>query len=366
MKKNAYTLVELTIAIAVLSLVIFSAMNTLSNVIKSRERLTRENLLYNESRLVMGFLTEAIRDNLIDYSEYYNQYVKEGDYGANYYYYATRFIDPGESCTDLNDGVNTILSLDDQNSDLQGCCYKDGYYYTLDSGYCDTDSEPTSTGEDQWSGQNPYSADTRYNKDVADASAFCDNDNISSKRKCSEVDNQYENDKLYLLSPDLRGKTIFGRESVYVDQLSSYIGALSYVEMEGEDTNSVDGSLNSDGIIDKWSCSSFFNCTAGTNDLPNKNDFTRNYSETNVDLYFKDFIPLSSFDINVTDLKFYISPLEDPNLAYGEDSIKLYPSVTVVLTTKLSDNSDILGNIELKLQTTVTPQYQEINTYRIE
>jgi len=343
-------------------------MTVFSNVINSRERLTKENFLYNESRLIIEQLIKVIQENAIDYSEYYNQNVLPVDrnqFGANYNIYATRFIDPTENCNNLNAGENTLDSLifNQSSSDLGGCCYKSSTmsYYPLSDPKCnDADTEPTNVGKDKWSGENPYSATSRYNVDIDDANAFCDNDTISA-RKCKDLTSPaeiYGNNKLYLISTDGLEKTIFVKENVeYKGKKSSVI---SFVKMDGSDSNN-------DALIDSWTCNNYFNCT-NTNNTPNKEDFADNHSESDLAGYFDDFIPISPFALKIEELKFYISPTEDPNLAYAEENAQKRPSVTIIMKTSLTDTTGIIGgeNVNLTLQTTITPKYEEIKSYRIE
>jgi prepilin-type N-terminal cleavage/methylation domain-containing protein len=364
--KKAYTLIELTISIAILSTVIVAAMTTFSNIVNSRQRLTGENYLYNESRLVIEQLIKVIRTNVIDYSEYYNQNVLPADknpFGANYDVYATRFIDPAEACDDLNDGENTIYSsvYDPTLSDLGGCCYKSStmtYHFAEDAACDGADVEATNVGKDSWSGENPYSATSRYNVDIDDSNAFCDDDEIS-KRKCSDLSPSeiFANDKLYLISTDGRKKTIFITENVeYKDEMTSVV---SFVEMDGSDSTS-------DALLDQWACNNYFDCTSS--DTPNKEDFADGHTESDLAGYFDDFVPISPFALKIDELKFYISPTEDLNLAYTEKNAQKRPSVTIILKTSLADTTGMLGgeNVNLTLQTTVTPQYEEVKSYRIE
>ncbi|KKP40009.1 MAG: hypothetical protein UR28_C0003G0003 [Candidatus Peregrinibacteria bacterium GW2011_GWF2_33_10] len=341
--KKAYTLVELTISIAILSSVMLTALTTFSNVVRSRDRISKENLLYNESRLVMEILTQAIKDHVVDYSENYNQNVLGGAFGGNYNIYATRFVNPGENCTDFSDGNNSLESL------LLGVPPND-------LGPCGS----TTAGRDQWTGYNPYSADKRpevaYNENYA--SAFCDDSTYGSLKKCTGGSNLSENLQMYLISTDGREKTIFVRELIPDSNDSSKnIWVLAYVQMDGKDSNN-------DSLIDQWTCSSKFTCTVGL--TPNKDDFNQNRLPlTSINQYYEDFVPLSSFDINITDLKFYISPLEDPGLASSEEASKRSPVVMIAMTTELADKTGFVQPLTLHLQSTVSPEYAEIETYKI-
>lgn len=368
MKKiNAYTLVELTISITILGTIIVSAMTIFSNVLKSRERLSKENLLYNETRLAMEYLVKEVRNNVIDYSEYYNRQVLDGDFGQNYSMYAKRFIDPGENCENLDDGDNNLDANFTNTSDLGGCCYNPNTltYEIMDPdvGSCTADLEPTNVGQDLWSGSNPYSAENRYDVAPDDANAFCDDETSDyNNNKCIDIDSSesvYKNTELYLISEDGETKEVIGREIMFQSDGTSTINALAYAKLKGKDTDS-------DGVFETWECDSSL---CSTSPDVNFGDLIRTAAETNISEYFKDFIPFSSSSINITDLKFYISPLEDPSLAYLEDDAKdEMPAVTIIMTAKLSDTKGLVNPdaVSITLQTTLTPKYEEVKSYRID
>ena len=114
---------------------------------------------------------------------------------------------------------------------------------------------------------------------------------------------------------------------------------------------------DNDQIPDTFACAEGYSCTDG---IPNAEDLFYKNIESDPD-HHQDFIPIGPLRISVDSVQFYISPLENPLLAYSEEdpAIQHIPYVTIFLT--VSPNSAIPGgaNVEdfqITLQETVTTE----------
>jgi hypothetical protein len=88
-------------------------------------------------------------------------------------------------------------------------------------------------------------------------------------------------------------------------------------------------------------------------------------------MVFENFVPLSPMRTNIIDLKFIVSPLEDPYKAFAETDplagTLIQPHITVILTVEpsASETQDYIGPIPRKtLQTTIYSQVrQNVESY---
>ena len=219
-------------------------------------------------------------------------------------------------------------------------------------------------------GQNPFKGNNFITGGMPaeDANAFCDDHfNPPPSGDCSTntVSDQQE---LYLIDRNGQYKTIFARKKVkIVDGNPEY--ALALVKLYGKDENP------KDGIYEKWTEISggainyYFMPGFSYNPAVGKN-LEATLNGTTYDLY-EGFVPISPLRTNVTDIHFYISPMEDPRKAFSEtkvsDAIQQQPHVTIVMTVTpaASELINYMGTPpEVTLQTTVTSRiYNEVNSY---
>ncbi len=351
--KSAFTLVETLIATSILATILSIAMGIFLDSTRVDTYTLLHSTLITETQYVMNKMTDEIKRNTIDYPEYYNYYVLNGGgalfdntfpddtFGSNYLVYGSRFYNPGAPAGSPNEyGANMGgLSLSD---DLGTWCT------TQSSGYApvgdeDCEGQPSlEYTEDVATGTNPYSGEILTLP--TQASAICDSSSEMfpySRRDCSFTSNtlSHEVNMLFLINPDGNEKTMIGREPWYETSSqptpSGY--SVSLLRMTGSDEDS-------DGVNESWQCAEGFFCTTDApSDMnpvidPDANDLTDISSFTGtVPSMFYDFVPVTPASITITDLRFYIAPIEDPYKAFGEFPERVQPHVYISLTAELTD-----------------------------
>ena len=326
LNKKGFTLVEMLVAVSLFAVVSLIGTMIFINVSRVHRQVNLQNAVYEDARFMMERIVSELRTNAVDYEEYYNQMVLEGEYGENYGEYATLFYDLG---SDGNRGVVCAPATDV----LPDCIIN---RTTIDT---NTGETPVTT---------PLS-------DPNDATAFYEVPITTEDEQA-----KHEAPELYLIDSTGNEKTILARERISEEDDF----ALSIVKMKGTDENN-------DGIMGTFYCDTEqgFICD-GTGNVPDKNDLT-----TLFDPYLdNDFIPISPKRSHVESLKFYIAPLEDPRKAFAEldstviDKVQIHPYITIVLTVRPS-TSEVVGLAEddipkTTIQTTVSTRvYQEVKSY---
>jgi prepilin-type N-terminal cleavage/methylation domain-containing protein len=319
-QNHGFTLVELLIATAIFSVFLVAIVTLTINMYRDSKRIELEEQMYQDMRAMMRQITVMVEGNAIDYEEYYRAQAGDDEYagaGAAYDYgdYAKQFFDfgddgaPGVLC---NDGVTPV-------EDDPGCI--------VDKSTIDLNV-----------GQNPV------NGLPEDANAFC-----GAFAACPGVlDPLHEQYQLYLINGDGTRKTILALEQVERDPGEGPVveNVMSTLWLDGADT---DG----DDITDNWSVSDEFSGSIA--DMVA--DLGAASSESDV---YSGFIPISPLRTNITDLKFYISPLEDPYKGFAETDVAsgtlVQPHITVVMTAEPSvmERLDYFGAPPTEtLQTTI-------------
>lgn len=114
-----------------------------------------------------------------------------------------------------------------------------------------------------------------------------------------------------------------------------------------------------DDLIDTWLCDKGFKCKS----TPSKNEKCTGKIDTVTNDSFVDITPAA---VDIVDLKFIISPIDDPHKAYGMRTSQMQPSVTIKLTARANKKltSKFEGNPpNIVLETTVSSRaYTEIIT----
>lgn len=406
MKKQGFTLIELLVAGSIAATLTAVAVGVYINTSRSYRRIHFENYLYTESNILLGKLEREIQKGTIDYEEYHNQIVllgkdrlgNTGVYGENYGEYAKKFYHPG-----VIDSQNTedpkfgMICANDNTKRYDSNCNED----TDPS--CSATCSPYIPSQDYNTGRNPYvNADTSRTSD--DATALCDNffngalDNVTPLNRVCDFSldadgNPVSGDgtpsepedfailhfqkELYLINSVGDEKTLMARERIN-DGHNTIPGdaddeyGLSLLRLEGIDENQ-------DDMYETWQCVSNFVCTgtstsaAGTViSKPNPLDLSKTISHkcatppcSKEIIGSEDFVAITPSNINITSLKFLISPLEDPYKAYAEDDtlgdyILKQPEVTIVITVRPSfkEAYKFYGSFdkfpEITLQTKVT------------
>jgi prepilin-type N-terminal cleavage/methylation domain-containing protein len=368
-KKRAFTLVEVIIAAS-----IFTAISTLAaiifiNVLRAQRQISLENAIYEDSRFLMERISREIRQNTIDYDEYYNRVVeKNDDYGTGFGCYASRFYNPGSD----GPGVNAATIPANSGSKLGAYCSipvkpatpQSSPGCTIDKGTLDINT-----------GQNPFAGNTfgAGNNLQNSANAFCDKKFMAASPDCTAPAEQlklFNRDKLYLIDSSGRQKTILALKNITTAGVVIE-KALAMVKIIGKDISPADG------IYESWyklqTGNNDFYCAPGY-DCPvtpaHLDETLTNALDTPANLY-KGFVPISPLRTKVTDLRFYVSPLEDPRKAFAEttvtEGIMQQPHITVVLTVEPAESQ--LGVYtgtppSITLQSTITSRvYNEIQSY---
>jgi prepilin-type N-terminal cleavage/methylation domain-containing protein len=357
--RKGFTLVEVIIASSIFTVVSLIGVEIFVNVVRIQKRIYLENAIYEDGRFMMERLSREIRQNAIDYEEYYNKNVEGAGLGREYGCYATRFYNPGTGGP-YNGGFGAYCNNDVTNpKDSPGCI--------IDKKTLDVNT-----------GQNPYAGTPKANKNASDANAMCDKNTIffGPLPDCTVANTAQNNQsQLYLIDAKGKQKTIFARKKIVDNsdpEPDEY--ALSIIRLQGEDANK-------DDVVEKWYdngppinyyCASVFDCTPGVPAVFSYLETSLNETQPpEPDMLYKGFVPISPLRTNVSSLHFYISPLEDPRKAFAEtataDAIQQQPHVTIVMTLKPAA-SEITGYNEtppsITLQTTVTSRvYNEVKSY---
>lgn len=353
-----FTLVEVLIALTLSGLLLTVLISTFFDTyVFSQEMAVRTSLL-SDSKILLDTMAQEIRDGKVDFEEYFQQCV---------------VIDDGYHCpndSDLLAGVDEFDTYGEGHGLYEWQFYDGGIFYDS-SGVQKADGvgalcqKPDSFGgfelsrvpdPDCVSGSLSYSED--FNEGVfggASSSAICSVNYQPFSSAVGELQSKIGNgacnatlsknifNELYLVNNDETKKTIYAREKV-----SENGYAVSKLEMVA------DGAVSGGGLeLVDYVCADSYNCTG-----PNGVDRTDLSEKDPGEDILDNFVPVTPLKVTVEDLKFIISPVEDPWKAYGEFSqnAQVPPRVTILMTLKASPDYFIFGlseDYELKIQRTV-------------
>jgi prepilin-type N-terminal cleavage/methylation domain-containing protein len=316
MNKKGFTIIELLIALTILTIIAIFSGRIYINYTGAARDLKAANLVYEEGRFLMERIVREIRSNAIDYEEYYNQNVTGGNLAQNYCEYHKIFYEPG---------VDIVLGTRDDESIGQ-----------------------RRTGE--------FPAISRD-----DGSGGWEADPIQ--------------DDLYLINVNGNQRTYIIRTEQDLDGDTEMEGRISMVRLEGKDFGQDhidstdpenDGSGSGaalcsadagekDGLIDTWHCLPEYPCIT---DAPisgsglcegDGHTIERNHSVPDYS-----FIDISPASLDIVNLKFIISPMDDPWKAYNDDSVQIQPHITIQMTVRANDLITDQLNTERKPSITLT------------
>ncbi|MBD3270554.1 prepilin-type N-terminal cleavage/methylation domain-containing protein [Candidatus Peregrinibacteria bacterium] len=383
--QKGLSLVEMLIAISIFTAAGLLATNILVNINRIQGRITLENAIYEDARFMMERISRAIRNNAIDYEEYFSRGLEtnsvKNEIGAYFGCYAAQFYDPGIGAKNENPATN-VSGLSNPG-DLGAICVNStppGARYTGTGCTLFRPSVDKNTGSFPFIGYTKYQG-LNLSGNQANSNAFCALLQNSSSHQdfwerdssngnpitCDGNEETYNMNKLFLISRDGTRKTIFASKTI---NSSPDENALAKIELVGEDENN-------DGITEKWQnctsnqfcCANGYDCdlgTAGTETLDSDG-----LDGTTLSDRYKGFIPISPLRTNVKELRFQIRPVEDPHKAFAEGEIE-QPRVTITLTVEPTEamlsryvnaNRDLAP--EITIQTTVSSRVlSEINSYR--
>lgn len=208
-------MVELIVAMTLLSMLLAIGLNFLSRTSKQKEKYDMIDALEKEGDSAFKKVISLVEQSAIDYEEYYSRYVLQMSvaenartFGANYGSYHTAFFNP---VTDYDTGTH------------------------------------------------PYGG---YGQPPEAANALCDPLVNSSQTDCATNPAYFQVEELFLLNSEGNRKTIFAVEA----------GALAMVELVGSDTDQ-------DGLMDTWSCASSYTCTGMLPNPSDLSDGTRDNND---------------------------------------------------------------------------------------
>ncbi len=322
-KTKGYTFVELMVAMAIFASVLVIVTSITINFNNSQKRERARNMLIEETQFFMTRLAEMIRENQIDYSEYYSNGAGRElvlEYGNEPQEYEWHFW---------------FLSSCETGK-------KDGEYNDFDGGTCERAKE----GDNFDEGIFDTFADKESINDNEDEHALLEPDDAVGT-------GGYMQRELYLISKDGKTKTVLKRMSNGMDD-------------DGDGTIDEDGyTFWKDGADDRRDGGErlgMLQMVTETGDdgklkFVSAPDFQ---VDGNKDISVNDLISITPKTLDIVDLKFYISPLDDPRKAWDEDSVdvQVQPHVTILLTTRPGiawrRNLVIGDKVSLSVQTTVS------------
>lgn len=378
-QKRGFTLVEVLIASTIFTILSIMATQVFVSVVRIQNRIILENQIYEDARFMMEKIAREVRNNTIDYEEYYrencandtacNALTNRETFGSLTGCYAQQFYHPGTGGTDPATGLGALCN--------------DGI----------TPANPScivnKTTLDINSGQNPYT-NPFADHGPETASAVCDEwnrPNATLGLPCSDP-SFHERNNLFLINADGSIKTFIGLQKTNDDPVEH---AAAMIKMYGTDP---DG----DGVKNQWynptspvygsysQCLPGYDCTntASTTSPGLRpiyyNDpriHTLEYSMENISgndrvFIFRGLVPITPLRTNITSLKFYVAPLEDPRKAFAEtdpaQGITQQPHVTIVMTVQpaATELRKFIGEDPptVTLQSTVASRvYREVKTY---
>ena len=374
-QKKAYTLFEVIIAVALFSTVSLIALTIFINVTRIQTQLALENAIYEDARFMMERISRVIRNNAIDYEEYFNKAISTGNlYGELFGCYAAQFYNPGTF--EFSSGIT-------RNPDELGAFCNTGELYTGQVCTVFRPSVDINTGMYPYYGAPGLPAPPPPT--FSTSNAFCPA-YLFGACNSSDVSNDNFVDELYLISPDGTRKTYLARKTVNDLGGDEFEYALGMLEKIGKD-------LNNDGITETWNgcwdggrvdwihnamdgdcarnnnpflCQDRYDCELGTGVTLEKT--LTSGAESNL---YKGFIPISPLRTTITRLEFRVTPGEDPRKAFSEPDVVVQPRVTIILEVQPNAQQlEIIGDIDgslvpsIVLQTTISSRIQtEVKSY---
>lgn len=297
--RSGFTIIELMVALTVLTLLTLFAGQVYLNYTSTSRDLQAGNLVYEEGRFLMERIVREIRQNAVDYEQYFNQ------------------------------NIQSVLLSDSAYTDNY-CSYHSFFY---DSG---PDGDPATFQDNESRGSR--------NADLEDEISNTHNLDPAAVRPVEA--------ELYLINLGGNKRTILTRAGKNVN--GETLGKVGLLRMIGKDfgndhlngRDSYNGLLpndsscfpderENDGFIDSWECDPDFPCkknqiTISTSD-PACEGYTHVISNDPLNPNYS-FVDISPDAINVVDLRFIIRPQDDPWKAYNMNEIQIQPHVTIQLT----------------------------------
>ncbi len=338
-KSKGQTLIEILVAVSLFGMIGLMIVTVFFNIIRIQGRLALESAIYEDARFMMERIARAVRNNAIDYEEYFNKAKGSSfQYGDLYGCYSAQFYHPGKKI-DGTAGTLGALCNDGSNYEGQDCVV---YKPSVD----------INTGQYPYKGQPGLPASSNA---ICPISAF-------GGLTCTDQ-SSYIKDELYLIDKDGRTKTYFAKKKVNSSPVEN---ALGYLKKLGKDTNN-DGIYETwrtkSGMTNDYQCDADFDCPSTLASLESTLDGTATGT-------YQGFIPISPLRTNIKRLQFEISPSEDPRKAFAENNLS-QPKVRITLeveptAAQMAQYNYPAGSTvpTVVLQTTISSRVQsEVKSY---
>ena len=364
-KKPGFTLLEVLISASIFAIIGMLSTSIYINLSQNKQKIVSRNLIYDDAQFILDQLSREIASNTIDYEEYYNQLVLGGSPGMNFGHYAAQFYynlktnKAYEDCVDLstNDGKKSCVN----------------------------------TGKNPANDFDPDGANAFYTSMTGDVAK-------TDKILCdtflpSEVKSKYYAcvQRLFLINGDGNTKIMIGREKLdWSDTAGGISHVLSQLVMNSyQDTSvsppitipriftcAISGSCTKNTTINNGSIINFTGASSAAVTYPSNSSgeedlevsimegvaTTDNNQKPIARAYAKDFIPFTPSRVDIQNIKFFLSPAEDPHKAFAEGNSNglqtdiHQPSVTIILTVQPISNVRYKTSYpSVTVQTTVTP-----------
>jgi prepilin-type N-terminal cleavage/methylation domain-containing protein len=322
-KKSGFTLVEMLIAASLFAVIGSITLSIFLSMNRSQRTFTTRETLYDDGQFIMNELARKISENAIDYEEYFNRSVIDGQYGMNFGYYAAQFYnDPQQSSSGAPNICNQINKDNPGGKPIPTNCINTGQNPPKDNLLFAPDGNafmlPGMTAAEAAPGK----------------SVFCDD--YDPQKILQGVKRNYVCVKeLYLIDADAKEKTMLAPLSFKVGDSGSEKTALTLGQISMNQMKEVPGLFS---CPEKSPCINSY--PIAQTDLINqpiaqqgtpiptwatvpKYNFESNASKTYENLASgaqasgTDFSPITPSRISVK-AKFIITPVEDPHKAFSE------------------------------------------------
>ncbi|MBI5152662.1 prepilin-type N-terminal cleavage/methylation domain-containing protein, partial [Candidatus Peregrinibacteria bacterium] len=97
--KVGFTLIEMIIAIGLVGAISAISAAALINIMKTEKTSAMHQSIAEDGRIILDLLASEIKNNAIDYEEYYNTKKFGYDFGKNYGEYGKQFYDDKDNPT---------------------------------------------------------------------------------------------------------------------------------------------------------------------------------------------------------------------------------------------------------------------------
>jgi len=341
-KTSGYTFIELITAFGIFSVFLTASTVTGVNLYNAQEKERARNLVLEETQFLLNRISNLIRENAIDYSEYYSNGCDElssPDLGGAYCSHWEN-VAGGVAHPDYGDDEGEAFRL--TNPGATGGIFAGEYdrrFYYLPT--CDSGEVHGDLGGDSFSCD--YNDTNNYNEGYFNTGAdkilgsipSGGNDDparhaLMAPENGSTNTEGYEQFELYLISSDGSRKTILrrmgnGEDDDHDGNPDEDAGNFAALDADGNELlgigELVAQDMNADGFLDGYHADGDFNV------------------DGNGILNVSDFISIVPSQIEIVDLSFLIAPLDDPRKAYMEngDDVQMQPHVMILLTVRPSE-----------------------------